>query len=63
MHEADIKVLYSVRSERQLVEQIHYNQLCRWFVGPVIEDAMWNHPAFSKTETGPPGSTLNRPGF
>jgi hypothetical protein len=30
-----LQVLYSVRSERQLVEQISYNLLFRWFVGPV----------------------------
>lgn len=34
-----LQVLYSVRSERQLVEQINYNLLFRWFVGLSIEDA------------------------
>ncbi len=43
-----LQVLYSVRSERQLVEQIHYNLLFRWFVGLAIEDAVWNHSVFSK---------------
>ena len=33
-----VQVLYSVRSERQLVEQIQYNLLFRWFVGLAIED-------------------------
>ena len=33
-----LQVLYSVRSERQLVEQISYNLLFRWFVGLSIED-------------------------
>jgi transposase len=35
-----LQVLYSVRSERQLVEQINYNLLFRWFVGLAIEDAV-----------------------
>jgi transposase len=40
--------LFSVRSERQLVEQIDYNLLFRWFVGLGMDDAVWNHAAFSK---------------
>jgi len=43
-----LQVLYSVRSERQLVEQIQYNLLFRWFVGLAIEDPVWNHSVFSK---------------
>lgn len=43
-----LQVLYSIRSERQLVEQIHYNLLFRWFVGLSINDAVWNHSVFSK---------------
>jgi transposase len=43
-----LQVLYSVRSERQLVEQIQYNLLFRWFVGLTIEDTVWNHSVFSK---------------
>lgn len=43
-----LQVLYSVRSERQLVEQITYNLLFRWFVGLSIEDTVWNHSVFSK---------------
>jgi transposase len=43
-----LQVLYSVRSERQLVEQISYNLLFRWFVGLSIDDAVWNHSVFSK---------------
>jgi transposase len=43
-----LQVLFSVRSERQLVEQIQYNLLFRWFVGLAIEDAVWNHSVFSK---------------
>lgn len=43
-----LQVLYSVRSERQLVEQIQYNLLFRWFVWLAIEDSVWNHSVFSK---------------
>lgn len=43
-----LQVLYSIRSERQLVEQLHYNLLFRWFVGVAIDDAVWNHSTFSK---------------
>ncbi len=43
-----LQVLYSIRSERQLVEQITYNLLFRWFVGLSIDDAVWNHSVFSK---------------
>lgn len=43
-----LQVLYSIRSERQLVEQTHYNLLFRWFVGLSIDDAVWNHSTFSK---------------
>lgn len=43
-----LQVLYSIRSERQLVEQLHYNLLFRWFVGLSIEDEVWNHSTFSQ---------------
>jgi len=43
-----LQVLFSVRSERQLVEQIDYNLLFRWFVGLGMDDGMWNHAVFSK---------------
>ena len=43
-----LQVLYSVRSERQLVEQITYNLLFRWFVGLAIDDTVWHHSVFSK---------------
>ena len=42
-----LQVLYSIRSERQLVEQINYNLLYRWFVGLTIDDSVWNHSTFS----------------
>lgn len=43
-----LQVLYSIRSERQLVEQIRYNLLYRWFVGLSIDDEVWDHSTFSK---------------
>jgi transposase len=35
-----LRAFYSVRSERQLIEQINYNLLFRWFVGLGIDDAV-----------------------
>ncbi len=42
-----LQVLYSVRSERQLVEQIEFNLLYRWFVGLTLDAALWDHSTFS----------------
>jgi len=41
-------VLYSIRSERQLMEQLNYNLLFRWFVGLEMDDAVWDVTVFSK---------------
>src|SRR6516164_7346635 len=43
-----LQVLYSVRSERQLMEQLDYNLLFRWFVGLSVDDPVWDHSTFSK---------------
>ena len=43
-----LMVLYSIRSERQLMEQIHFNLLYRWFVGLEMDDAVWDAKVFSK---------------
>ena len=43
-----LQAFYSVRSERQLMEQINYNLLFRWFVGLGVDDAVWDHSVFSK---------------
>jgi len=43
-----LQVLYSIRSERQLMEQIQYNLLFRWFIGLTVDDPVWNHSSFSK---------------
>jgi transposase len=41
VHQA-IRVLYSVRSERMLMEQLDYNLLFRWFVGLNMDDPIWD---------------------
>jgi len=43
-----LQVLYSVRSERMLMEQLDYNLLFRWFIGLNIEDAIWDATVFTK---------------
>jgi len=43
-----LQILYSIRSERMLVEQLEYNLLFRWFVGLSMDDEVWNHSVFSK---------------
>src|ERR1700683_3035517 len=43
-----LQVLYSVRSERMLMEQLHYNFLYRWFVGLDLEETVWDATVFSK---------------
>lgn len=43
-----LQVLYSIRSERMLMEQISYNMLFRWFVGLSMDDAVWDHSTLSK---------------
>ena len=42
-----LQVVFSVRSERLLMEQLNYNLLFRWFVGLNIDDAVWDHSTFS----------------
>lgn len=43
-----IQVLYSVRSERMLMEQLDYNMLFRWFVGLSLDDEIWDVTVFTK---------------
>jgi transposase len=43
-----LQAFFTVRSERQLMEQIDYNLLFRWFVGLSIDDAVWDASTFSK---------------
>ena len=43
-----LQILYSVRSERQLMEQMDYNLLFRWFVGLGVDDPAWVPTVFTK---------------
>src|SRR6266536_2876123 len=43
-----LQAFFTVRSERQLMEQIDYNLLFRWFVGLSIDDHVWDASVFSK---------------
>jgi transposase len=42
-----LQALYSIRSERQLMERIEYDLLFRWFVGLGVDDPAWDHSSFS----------------
>jgi transposase len=43
-----LMVLYSIPSERRLMEQLNYNLLFRWFVGVEMDEAVWDGTVFSK---------------
>jgi transposase len=43
-----IQVLYTVRSERMLCEQLGYNMLFRWFIGLGMEDTAWDHSTYTQ---------------
>jgi transposase len=43
-----LQVLYTVRSERMLMEQLDYNLLFRWFVGLNMDDPVWDVTVFTK---------------
>src|SRR5579863_385976 len=43
-----LQILYTVRSERLLIEQLDYNLLFRWFVGMGMDEVVWHHAVFSK---------------
>ena len=43
-----LQSLYSVRSERMLIEQLEYNLLFRWFVGLAMDDQVWTPTTFTK---------------
>ena len=43
-----LQVLYTVRSERLLMEQLQYNLLFRWFVGLSMDDPVWDVSVFTK---------------
>ena len=41
-----LQAFYSVRSERQLMEQLNFNMLFRWFVGLGLDDGVWDAGTF-----------------
>jgi transposase len=43
-----VQILFSIRSERQLMEQLQYNLLFRWFVGLSIDEPVWVATVFTK---------------
>ena len=43
-----LQMLYSIRSERLLVEELDYSVLYRWFVGLTMDDAVWDATTFTK---------------
>src|SRR3974377_2236260 len=43
-----LRGFYTVRSERQLMEQLNYNLLFRWFVGLSADDPVWDATVFCK---------------
>lgn len=43
-----VQILYTVRSERMLMEQLEYNLLFRWFVGLNVDDPVWDVTVFTK---------------
>src|SRR3977135_3133351 len=43
-----LQVLYTIRSERMLMEQLEYNLLFRWFVGLNVDESVWDRTVFSK---------------
>jgi len=56
-----LQVFYGVRSERQLMEQLDYNLLYRWFVGLSPDDAVWDATTFTKNrERLQQGDIFNR---
>lgn len=43
-----LQILYSIRSERLLMEELDYNILYRWFVGLSLDDPIWDATTFTK---------------
>ena len=43
-----LQTFYTIRSERQLMEQLDYNLLYRWFVGLGVDEAVWVPTVFTK---------------
>ena len=45
-----LQILFSIRSNRLLVEQLGYNILYRWFLGLSLEERIWDHSTFSQNQ-------------
>ena len=45
-----LQILFSIRSNRLLVEQLGYNILYRWFLGLSLEETIWDHSTFSQNQ-------------
>src|SRR5438094_5390378 len=58
-----LQVLYTIRSERLLMEQLDYNLLFRWFVGLEIDDPVWNATVFTKNRERLLGGEIARAFF
>ncbi len=43
-----LQAFYTIRSERQLMEQLNFNLLFRWFVGLGLDDVVWDASSFAK---------------
>ncbi len=48
-----LQIFFSVRSERQLMEQTQYNLLFRWFIGLAMDDAVWVPSVFHQEPRTP----------
>ena len=53
-----LQILYTIRSERQIMEQMRYNMLFRWFVGLGVDDRVWDVRVFTKNRDSLLDSTL-----
>src|SRR5258708_11596195 len=58
-----LQCLYSVRSERMLMEQLDYNLLFRWFVGLNMDDRVWDFTVLSKNRERLLGAAVARAFF
>jgi transposase len=43
-----LQIMFTIRSERQLMERLDYDLMFRWFVGLGIDDRVWDHSTYSK---------------
>ena len=58
-----LQVLYTIRSERMLMEQLNYNLLFRWFVGLNMDDPVWDVTVFTKNRARLLGADVARSFF